>query len=311
MTEEKMLSIEDFLKKSKQRAKILQNFRGKTDKELTQTTMVCIPDMHLLEKGPTDDFFDGKQKHVKRFLSFLDFLVENKEDIQVIQLGDMFDLWQARGNTNLVYSKYPNILGLLDDELSSKFVIGNHDIDIYEWYKGQNKTFDRMWRYFLSDNENNKKRVVFEHGFQADFFNNQDSWSGAIGREITDIVGCMEYLNPDIDLILSETWESFKRVFSIYNAGLSAKKNPDFNQHEYLKYYIDLMEKYNAGDTDDIEEPPDLSLAVIAHTHKPRLVSRPRNNKVYYLMDCGSWVNGGHEFGLIAGKEFAVCQWGS
>ena len=153
--------------------------------------------------------------------------------------------------------------------------------------------------------------MVFEHGFQADFFNNQGSWTGAIGREITEIVGLMEYLNPDIDVILSESWDRFKRIFNIYNAGLSAKKNPDFNHHEYLKYYIDLMEKYNTGDTDDIYEPTDLVLSVIAHTHKPRLVYRPRNNKVYHLMDCGSWVNGGHEFGLIAGKEFAVCQWES
>ena len=306
-----MLSIDDFLKKSRGRARIHLNFRGQADKELSQTTIICIPDMHLLEKGPTDDFFDGKQKHIKRFLSFLDFLVDHKEDVQLIQLGDMFDLWQARGNTNLIYSKYPNIIGLMDDELSTTYVVGNHDIDIYEWYRDQNKTFDRNWRYFLADNEYEQKRVIFEHGFQADFYNNQGSWSGAIGREITDIVGYMEYLNPDIDVILSESWDRLKRVFSIYNAGLSAKKNPDFVRHEYLKYYMDLMVKYNTGDTDDIEEPTDLVLAVIAHTHKARLVSRPRDDAVYYLMDCGSWVNGGHEFGLIAGNEFAVCDWGS
>lgn len=304
-----MFSIDDFLNNSKDRAKIHKNFRGKTDKELSQKTTVCIPDMHLLEKGPTDDFFNGDEKYVDRFLSFLDFLVEHKNDVQVINLGDIFDLWQARGNTNLIYSTYPNILGLLDEELKSIYMVGNHDIDIYEWYKDQNKTFNREWRHFLSENEDNKKRVIFEHGFQADFFNNQDSWSGAIGREITEIVGFMEYLYPDIDIILSEAWERFKRTFAIYNAGLTAKKNPDFNEHEYFKYYRDLMEKYNAGDTDDAEEPTDLVLAVIGHTHKARLVSRPKNNTVYYLMDCGSWVSGGQEFGIIVGNEFGICEW--
>ena len=88
--------------------------------------------MHMLEKGPTDDFFNGQQKYVRRFLRFLDFLVKNKDEIQVIQLGDMFDLWQARGNTNLIYSKYTNIIGLLDDELNTTYVIGNHDIDIFD-----------------------------------------------------------------------------------------------------------------------------------------------------------------------------------
>ena len=304
-----MLSIDDFLRNSKRRAKIHKEFRGKVEKELSKTTIVCIPDMHLLEKGPTDDFFDGNQKYVDRFLSFLDFLVEQKDYIKLIQLGDMFDLWQARGNTNLVYSTYPSVLGLLDDELKSIYVIGNHDIDIYEWYRDQRKTFDRVWRYILSENEDNKKRVIFEHGFQADFFNNQESWSGAIGREVTEIVGLMEYLFPDIDVVLSEAWDRLKRTFSIYNSGLSARKKPDFNRNEYFKYYIGLMEKYNAGETDDIEEPTDLVLAVIGHTHQSRLVSRPREDHIYYLMDCGSWVNGGHEFGVIAGNEFAICEW--
>ncbi len=304
-----MLSIDGFLEKSGGRASVHKNLRGKNDKELSQTTIICVPDMHLLEMGPNDDFLDGEQKHVDRFLSFLDFLVECKDDVQLIQLGDMFDLWQARGNTNLIYSKYPSILGLMDEELAASYVVGNHDIDIYEWYRDQNKTFDRMWRYLLSENDESKNRVIFEHGFQADFFNNQGTWSGAIGREISEIVGYMEFLHPDIDVFLSESWENLQRVFSIYNAGLTARKNPDFNQHEYIKYYIDLMEKYNSGDTDDIEEPTDLVLAVIGHTHIARLVSRPRGNRVYYLMDCGSWVNGGHEFGIIAGDEFAVCEW--
>ena len=119
----------------------------------------------------------------------------------------------------------------------------------------------------------------------------------------------MEYIYPKIDVFLGDSWDRFKRAFSIYNSGLSARKNPQFNEHEYFKYYIDIMEKYNAGDTDDSEESTDLVLAVIGHTHNARLVSRPRNGRVYYLMDCGSWVNGNHEFGIIANDEFAVCRW--
>jgi UDP-2,3-diacylglucosamine pyrophosphatase LpxH len=121
-----MLSVDDFLQKSQDRAKILKNFRIKTDRELSDKTVVCIPDMHLLEKGPTDDFYEGTEANLDRFLSLLDFLVEHKESIHVVQLGDMFDLWQARGNTNLVYEAYPSVLGLLDDELSSTYVVGNY-----------------------------------------------------------------------------------------------------------------------------------------------------------------------------------------
>lgn len=34
------------------------------------------------------------------------------------------------------------------------------------------------------------------------------------------------------------------------------------------------------------------------------------DGKTFYLMDCGSWVNGGHKIGVISGKDIAVCQWG-
>ena len=95
------------------------------------------------------------------------------------------------------------------------------------------------------------------------------------------------------------------------NAYLTPVKNPErFNEHEYINFYIDLMEKYNKGDTDNHHDPTDLVLSVIGHTHSPRLVKKPKNERMYYLMDCGSWANGGHEFGVILGREMAVCQWG-
>jgi UDP-2,3-diacylglucosamine pyrophosphatase LpxH len=72
------------------------------------------------------------------------------------------------------------------------------------------------------------------------------------------------------------------------------------------------LDKYNHGETFDHFGPDevDLGLAVIGHTHIARLVRMPKNGRVYYLMDCGSWVNGGHEIGVISGKDIAVCQWG-
>ncbi|MBI4794378.1 MAG: hypothetical protein HY790_00780 [Deltaproteobacteria bacterium] len=83
----------------------------------------------------------------------------------------------------------------------------------------------------------------------------------------------------------------------------------EFKEHEFFDYYQRTLKKYNqaqAGTTD-------LALAVIGHTHAAKLVKRPKNddpNDHIFLMDCGSWVNGGHEFGVISGPEMAVCQWG-
>lgn len=307
-----MLSLDEFLKKSKDKAKIYKDFRVRADRDVTDRLTVCIPDIHLLERGLNDDFFDNKPENEERFITLLDFLLELKEleknELEIIQLGDMFDLWQARGNTNLIEESYTDVLGLLD-KLGTIYVVGNHDIDLLQWYEDRGETFGRKWRYFSS--LAGKPRVIYEHGFQADFANNQANWSGAIGKKITEVVGLMEYLNPDIDVILGSAWESVSRLFTIYNGGLTPVKNPDgFHTHEYLNFYIGLMEKYNRGDTDDHHDPTDLNLAVVGHTHSPRLVKKPKDEETYYLMDCGSWVNGGHEIGVISGKDIAVCQWG-
>lgn len=302
-----MLCLDEFLKRG--RVNIHKNFRLRAEEDVTDKFTICIPDMHLLERGPDDDFLDGRPEYEERFIGLLDFLMElrESEEVEIIQLGDMFDLWQARGNTNLIAEAYPDILGLID-KLKTIYVVGNHDIDLIRWYKEREETFGRRWRYYSSID--GRPRVIYEHGFQADLFNNQDNWSGAIGMVITKIVGMMEYIEPDIDVFLGSLWGSISRAFSIYNAGLTPVKNPEgFNSHEYLDYYINLMEKYNKGDTDDIHDPADLVLAVVGHTHIARLVKKPKNGRTYYLMDCGSWVNGGHEFGVISGRDIAVCQW--
>jgi len=113
-------------------------------------------------------------------------------------------------------------------------------------------------------------------------------------------------------VVLGSTWDSITRAFSKYNVFTPVRDPQGFNSHEYLRFYIDLLEKYNRGDTFDRFGPNevDLSLAVIGHTHVARLVRMPKNGRIYYLMDCGSWVDGGHEIGAISGKELAILQWG-
>jgi len=307
-----MLTLDDFIRKAQGKLKIYKDFRLQGDKNITEELTICIPDMHLLERGPNDDFLDGRPEYEKRFLGLLDFLLnlrqEEGEGLEIIQLGDMFDLWQAKGNTNLIVEAYPNIIGLID-KIKTIYVLGNHDIDLVRWYKDKGETFGRRWRYYSK--AGGKLRAIYEHGFQADFANNQESWTGAIGREISKIVGMMEYIHPDIDVILGSTWDSIVRAFSKYNTFTPVRDPQGFNPHEYLRFYIDLLERYNRGETLDQFSPDEvnLSLAVIGHTHTARLVRMPKNGQVYYLMDCGSWVNGGHEIGVISGKEMAVFQW--
>ena len=308
-----MLSLDDFLRRGKAKVNIYNGLRLSSPKAMTSKMTICIPDMHLLEKGQTDDFFERNPTNLDRFVDFLDYLNELKgserEAMEVIQVGDMFDLWQARGNTNLIEEAYPDVLGLLH-KLNPIYVVGNHDIDLVKWHKERGETFGRKWRHYST--VKGKRRAIYEHGFQADMANNQESWSGVIGREITKVVGMMEYINPDIDVELGAIWDAIVRAFNKYNV-FSPNRDPrGFDAHELMKYYIDLLEKYNSGQTFDHYGPRevDLAIAVIGHTHNARLVQVPRNGKGLYLLDCGSWVNGGHEFGVLSGKDMAVCQWG-
>lgn len=308
-----MLSLAELLNKTGGKGKIYKDMNLQAEGILTEKLTVCIPDMHLLEKGNTDDFCREHPEYEARFLDFLDFLLGLKdteqENLEIIHVGDLYDLWQARGNSNLVQEAYTSILGILDN-LNTVYVVGNHDIDFLHWYEDMGETFGRKWRYFSTVDGN--QRVLYEHGFQADFWNNQGSWSGTIGKNITIIVGMAEMLYPDTDVFMENAWEDLKRIFDVFNGGLTPVKNPaGFNTHEYLGYYIDRMKKYNRGDTDDHHGPAKLALTVVGHTHSARMVQKPQDDgRTYYLMDCGSWVNGGHEFGVISGKDLAVCQWG-
>jgi UDP-2,3-diacylglucosamine pyrophosphatase LpxH len=309
-----MLSLDDFLEKTRDNIQVYNNYRLKAENDLTSKLTLCIPDMHLLERGRNDDFLDNKPEYEERFLGLLDFIVQLKEeegsDCEVVQLGDMFDLWQAKGNTNLIYSAYPSILGLLE-KTDPIYVIGNHDIDIVKYHEDKGETFGRKWRHFSLVDGN--RRAIFEHGFQADMANNQDSWTGALGLGVTKIVGVMEYIEPDIDVHLVSIWNDIVSSISRFNDGFTPAKSPrGIDQHIYQKYYVDLMEKYNRGETP--EQPgtgnTDLALAVIGHTHTAKLEETTQGDNTYYLMDCGSWVNGGHEIGVISGQDIAVCQWG-
>jgi UDP-2,3-diacylglucosamine pyrophosphatase LpxH len=308
-----MLAMDDLIAKGKGNIRTFNDLRGQSLVSLTDKPVVVIPDTHLLERRATDDFFDGKQANVDRFerlLYFLQDLRTEGEPFELIQLGDMYDLWQAKGNTNLIVAAYPNIIGNLDD-LGTTYVVGNHDIGLWRWYYDQGKSFNRQWRVFAS--AQGQHRVLFEHGFQADFWNREEKnkLSGSIGEGVTRIIAMMEYLYPDIDVLLGRAWDSVSQCMTLYNGAFTPVKNERlFKSHEYTDYYVSQMERYNSGSTEDPDGPTDLVISVIGHTHMARLVSRPKGDRTYYLMDCGSWVNGGHEIGILAGREFGIFTWG-
>jgi len=223
--------------------------------------------------------------------------------LEIIQIGDLFDLWKIVGNNpNLIEAHYQSISGLLDKLLDTIYVVGNHDIDLFKRYA--NDKFGRQLSYFSSALE--KKRVIYQHGWQADFCNNVSSWSGTIGENVTLLVDEIQKLYPNADVILGNAWESISSIFDIYNKSLTPVANPsEFIHADYVRHYIEFMINNGNNTRED-----DLLLSVVGHTHSPYLTEITGNGKIYYFMDCGSWTHGHSEIGIIAGRDMAICQWG-
>ncbi len=299
-----MLTVDAFLERSDGKAEVYNQFRAIADRDITGKLTLCIPDTHMINKHINDDFFDNHPENELRLIDFLEFLVAlkeaEKEDLEIIQLGDLFDLWEERISMDLIENAYRKLLDLLA-ELTPVYILGNHDFPLIDG----GDTFGRILRHFSKVGA--ELTTIYEHGFQPDILNNPMRWPGIFGEAITRLSGILEYLNPDIDFVARSAWKWMRELLRTYHEGPTPAKNPEkFSYHEYFNFYIDLMKKYNAKNRG---EPTDLTLAVIGHTHAARLVSRTEGGKRYHFMDCGSWVYGGSEFGIISGREMAICQW--
>jgi UDP-2,3-diacylglucosamine pyrophosphatase LpxH len=245
----------------------------------------------------------------------LQFLLSLKreEEIDVVQLGDMYDLWQAKGNIELIEKAYDKVVKTLR-ELSPTYIVGNHDIDLAPpatWDEDKGRDFGRVWRHLVAGPDH-RLRILFEHGHLTDTFNRGPGWKeysvGQTGEVITKGVHYLETkIHPDIDKLGMKTYEYLKGVIKKANVVTAVRDPKGFNPDKFLTFYINLMDDFNQDPFEGGKA--DFCLAVVGHTHDARLVAKPKNGRTYYLMDCGAWVNGKHEIGVISGKEMAVCQW--
>ncbi len=64
------MTIQELIEKSKARAKVHKSFMREAVKEISDRTIICIPDMHLLDKGPGDDFYDAALRNEEEKTSY-------------------------------------------------------------------------------------------------------------------------------------------------------------------------------------------------------------------------------------------------
>ena len=90
---------------------------------MQQKSIIIVSDLHMGDGGPRDNFAaDGKQH---QFSLFLDYV--QRQEAELIILGDLFEFWQANVGRVLVH-RMPLIERFA--ELNATYVVGNHDADL-------------------------------------------------------------------------------------------------------------------------------------------------------------------------------------
>jgi UDP-2,3-diacylglucosamine pyrophosphatase LpxH len=220
-----------------------------------------ISDLHMGDRGARDNFAVGnKETELNLLLEFVE-----KENGELVIVGDLFEFWQASLGKVLV-----NRMGLIDRlaDMEATFVVGNHDIDL-EALIGidlvGHRFFKKMTRRFVREIAG--KRFVFMHGHEVDPYNKGDSpgWS----RIAAIFAGICEDFNRSPVLDTGEFFESwlFKIVKRLWNwvrmrfvfvsdkRQLTPAQNPKLVKKMLHRYKEDkIKEGYDIG--------------IVGHTHK-------------------------------------------
>jgi len=235
---------------------------------------IFISDLHIGDGSRTDDFHRDKE-----FLTFLDFV--EKEALELVVVGDLFELWQAELDKILFrHTDVVNRLLSLRKKLKVTYVIGNHDhvpfVKLVEADIGIQTEY--------CDEESG---IVAEHGNRYDVFNRYKNPLRSIkwpsGRYISVFLAQLERLiSPDIDTWFKNTVENVDE-FLREAALIRNKVTPSSKEYlakgghfgEFEKAVISHMNK-------------GAKIVIFGHTHKAQL--DVMGDGIY--ANCGSWVDG-------------------
>jgi hypothetical protein len=136
---------------------------------------IFIPDLHLIsERRRVQGAFRYATNHTELLTSVVLALNQMRsgaaddEVVELYQLGDFLDLWrEADGADNQVDVASPIkddhedlVTALMDRKLRARFLLGNHDFDLYRW--PDYTAWER--RYYLPDTAGAAPSVVLLHG---------------------------------------------------------------------------------------------------------------------------------------------------
>ena len=254
-----------------------------------------ISDLHIGDGGPRDNFGHAGSDRPRQITAFLDYV--ERENSELIILGDLFDFWQANFSRVLTSGFGTELIGKLG-QLKVTYVIGNHDIDLVGFI--DQKLLSPALFQTLSGPFSRRiggKTFHFMHGHEIDPYN-RDEVPGK-GRLLTIFAGMAESLvgSPNladgrsVETVLEQRSEGVlnqlkawgRRVlakilllFGVQSNELSPAQNPDRAAEMLLNYKAH-------------KEENEYDVLVVGHTHQPGHMDG-------WYFNTGSWATTDNNF---------------
>lgn len=276
---------------------------------------IFIPDIHLIsEKRRKQGNFTFATNFPDLLTALAGALTElrakraDDETIAVYQLGDFLDLWREDPGLDdklEVGSRIKDdhedlVSALLDSNLKTRFLLGNHDFDLYRW--PDYGAWER--RYYLPDASVQAPSLILLHG---DIFD----WVELMPDKVQDVFVYLfaPHLSPtDYSLgqmkdlikqshgrrnyrtyirapkpvtvgLMGKDMETIPDRWNIQTEGSSSPENQKFLNSAY-----ECCQKANKN------YGVNLRAAVIGHTHHARIAVREDDSGFFVLIDCGAWI---------------------
>lgn len=278
------------------------------------TLHLFIPDVHLISNARlaagqfkfATNYPDLLTKVLKNLKAFKQAGQRAGQSVFVYQVGDLLDLWRETPLLDQLGNAAENIVddfgklmdAFTDPKLEAQFLLGNHDFDLYRLPNY------RQWerRFYLPDYRN--PRGIVLHGDIFDwveklpdalqqmmvyYFAPQVSPGNfSVGQDQADRFvhqfngthNYQNYIQAEAPLKIGQLADPLTPApFNVF-AGNQASDD----KVQFLDTAREICGK--ADQQFDIK----LSLAIIGHTHHPRIAYQRNGDGLFVLLDCGAWI---------------------
>ncbi len=283
----------------------------------TKDLRIFVPDIHLIsEKCRKKNKYVYATNRTDLLTEVAETLKKLKlgagedETVTVYQLGDFLDLWREAPGFDATLDAAAQIkddhedlvTALMDRKLKARFLLGNHDLDLYRW--PDYTAWER--RYYLPDSSLGAPSAIVLHG---DIFDWIEKFPDLVQNVFVYVFA--PHLSPN-DYALGEmkrfverrhgkrTYQTFIQAqrpstvgsltqlgadavpqnWNIQKEGSAPERNLDF---------LDAASQACAKANHDYGTG--LKVAIIGHTHHARIATRETpEGDLFTLVDCGAWI---------------------